>query len=115
MLQLQMNFDTVHRRENNVLSQAHLEENAHLFNESCFTVLKALVDGFELTTDNAKALAGTRSLPRRIKDLRDGYGISITDEWVTVNGKRSHIKWHMTEQDKAEALKILFTKLKKAS
>lgn len=113
---MQLSFDlTIHKSENNPISQAHLEHNRELFSDSCFEVLKALINGAILTTDNAKELAGTRSLPRRIKDLRDNLGIPITDEWVLIEGRKSHLKWHMTESDKIEALRIIMSKLKRVA
>lgn len=98
-------FNPVHTRENNEASQAHLDKYRNLFNESCFSVLKALAEGHILNTDNAKELAGTRSLPRRIKDLKDNYGLSISES--TTGACKN---WFMTEADKVKALEILLSK-----
>lgn len=112
-LQLSISFD-IHAKENNSLSQAHLDANRDLFTESGFNVLKCLVNGLELTTDNAKELAGTRSLPRRILDLRL-MGISISEQWILIDGRKSHKKWFMSESDKCAALQILLSKMKKVA
>lgn len=113
MSQLALTFE-LHQRENNPLSQAFLEENRGLLTESCFNVLKTLVNGTELTTDNAKELAGTRSLPRRILDLR-AMGISISESWVLIDGRRSHKKWFMTAEDKCLSLQVILNKMRKVA
>lgn len=112
--QFTLDFD-IHARENNPISQAHLDENRHLFTKSCLLVLEALVRGEVLTTDNAKSIADTRSLPRRIKDLRDDFGLSISDDWVLIDGRKSHLKWWMSDKDKIEAFKVIMNKIKKAA
>lgn len=115
MIQLQLEIN-VHQRENNIVSEAWLEANKGLFSESCLSVLKALVAGIELTTDNAKELAGTRSLPRRILDLRQNNGISISSEWIlNEQGKRTVMKYYMTAEDKAKSLSVLLNKMKNAA
>lgn len=111
-MQLSLHID-VHGRENNPLSEAFLEENRTAFAESCFKVLKALVFGNVLTTDNAKKVAGTRSLPRRVKDLKDTMGFSIQSEWVIENGRKKHKCWFMNESDKQRAAEVILSKLKK--
>lgn len=113
-MQITLDF-TIHSQENNPLSQAHLEANKELFTVSCLCVLEALVRGEILTTDNAKEKAGTRSLPRRIKDLRDDFGLSISSDWVIVDGRKSHLKWWMTEADKIEGFKVIMSKINKAA
>lgn len=113
-MQFSLDFQPVHLRENSPLSQSHLDANRERFTASCFEVLKALVKGLELTTDNAKELCGTRSLPRRLKDLRD-MGISISDEWILINGRKSHMKWYMSESDKSKSLEVLLSKMREAA
>lgn len=72
----------LHNNENNPESQKHLEENAQGFSENCLKVLELLNQGKRLTTDNAPKY-GIRSLPRRIKDLRDRNGVvNIKDQWI---------------------------------
>lgn len=71
-----------HLRENNKESQKHLEDHQEGFTQNCLKVLELLYQGKRLTTDNAP-LYGIRSLPRRIKDLRDRNGITvIKDQWI---------------------------------
>ena len=109
-LQLTISFDT-HSAENNGLSQKHLDENKENFSDDCFAVLKELTSGRELTVRNAVLSGLTNSLPRRIKDLRDHNGICISDEWVyDSNGKKSHMKWYMTQDDKAKSLQVIMNK-----
>lgn len=112
---LELPFDVVHQRENNPVSQDFLEENRQLFNESCFEVFKALVSGVRLTTDNAKTLAQTRSLPRRIKDLRgeDGDGFKISDKWLLdKDGRRTVKEWYMSDEDRIYNLGVITKKMK---
>lgn len=109
-MQLTLNINT-HAIENNPLSQAFLQKHSHLFKLSVFNVLKVLVEGNELTTENAKTIAGTRSLPRRIKDLRDDNGFKISDRWQKVEGGTGYKVWYMSEADKQHALQLLMQKL----
>lgn len=75
-----------HLQENNNESQVHLEKNAIKFSRQCLMVLELLYQGKRLTTLNAPTY-GIRSLPRRIKDLRDRNGITIIqDQWLDKNG-----------------------------
>lgn len=75
-----------HLHENNKESQKHLEKNAKKFSRQCLLVLELLYQGKRLTTLNAPTY-GIRSLPRRIKDLRDRNGITlIEDQWLDENG-----------------------------
>ena len=84
-----MQLTFIHSFENNRESQSHLEDRAEHFEGQCKTVLKLLRSGVRLSVYDAIVVHGISSLPRRIKDLRDG-GIVIHDEWVYVDGKRSY-------------------------
>jgi hypothetical protein len=82
-----------HLRENNPESQKHLEDNEQHFSQQCLRVLFLLYRGKKLTTFNAPIL-GVRSLPRRIKDLRDINGIHVDDKWVYDDtGKKVEKVW----------------------
>lgn len=83
-----------HLQENNKESQAHLEKNEAKFSQQCLKVLELLHQGKRLTTGNAVSY-GIRSLPRRIKDLRDRNGITIIkDKWLTdTKGNRIEKEW----------------------
>lgn len=113
MCQLAIEFKT-HLRENNPISQSFLDENRIKLGNSCFRVLKALMSGIDLTSDNSKQLTGASYLPIRIKDLRD-MGFTISDEWVIVDGKKSHKRWFMTEADKAHAAVVIMNLLKEVA
>jgi len=110
MCQLTLQIDT-HQRENNAVSEAFLQKHSHLFALSAFNVLKCLIEGNELTTVNAPVIAGTRSLPRRIKDLKDNNGFKISDRWQPVAGGTGYKVWYMSEADKQHALQQLMQKL----
>lgn len=79
--QLQMTFSPVHRRENNPESLQHLELHRDKFTKQCWKLLKRLLAGERLTVLHA-ANTGISSLPRRAKDLRDGFGIPVKREWA---------------------------------
>lgn len=71
----------IHEIENNDDSQSFLNENHGKIKKQCIKVYKLLAQGIVLTTGNAPSY-GIRSLPRRIKDLRDQCGVkNIIDEW----------------------------------
>jgi hypothetical protein len=115
-MNFQLDFDFTHTRENNPLSEAHLEQFKEKFSRDCFEILKRLVAGEELTVEIAVLSKLTNSLPRRIKDLRDKWQVKISDQWVLNNeGKRSHMKWFMNEADKVESLKVLLNRMKEAA
>lgn len=86
----------VHQHENNQESKQHLEENRFKFSKQCLKVLELLKQGKVLTTGNAPKY-GIRSLPRRIKDLRDVNKIeNISDRWrLDEGGKKIEKEWFM--------------------
>ena len=81
---------TVHVRENNPKSEAHLNANRRKFTGDCATVYSLLQKGQVITTKSVYMQYDVSSLPRRFKDLRDG---------VTIVGK-SHIDEQMVYDDK---------------
>lgn len=84
----------IHQTENNEDSQRHLQENAQSFSDQCLKVVELLNQGKRLTVLWA-ANSGIASLPRRIKDLRDG-GFDIQDEWVkNEKGKRLYKEYFL--------------------
>lgn len=100
-VQISIDFNPVHQRENTAENQAFLDEHRDLFNKSCWCVFKALMEGYELTTDNAYEIAATRSLPRRVLDLRDA-GYHISD--IKVGSCK---KWFMSEDDKKQNAELI--------
>lgn len=91
-----------HLRENNKESQAHLEKNEQFFTDQCLRVLRLLYRGVRLTTKNAPAL-GIRSLPRRIKDLRDRNGVTvIIDEWRHYKNAPADKVWYINFKRKTK-------------
>lgn len=75
----QLQFDFLHRNENNAESQNHLNKNRKPFSSNCKKVRDRLLNGEELRVLQC-ANEGIASLPRRIKDLREG-GIELSDRW----------------------------------
>ncbi len=79
--QLDISFP-IHRRENNIESQAHLEENEIHFSEQCKRVLQILRTGIRLTRISAATEYKIMSLERRVADINQGNEI-IKKSWVT--------------------------------
>lgn len=78
-MQTQLNF-TTHIRENNSRSEAHLKAHKEHFSKQCTLLYNILKSGRKLTVFEAYS-EGIASLPRRVKDLREG-GIKIDSETV---------------------------------
>ena len=70
-----------HRRENNIESQKHLEENDQKFVGQCAIVVSLLRKGVVLSSYSAMTQHRIGHLPRRIKDLRDNGGVEIHDQF----------------------------------
>lgn len=70
----------VHRRENNSLSEEHLNANRRKFTGDCAIVLSLLHKAVKLTTYSALVQWQVSSLPRRILDLKEA-GIDVDDDW----------------------------------
>jgi hypothetical protein len=103
--QLRLEFNPVHVRENNAISQAFIELHRFKFNGKCKTVLDRLVEGEYMTVLHA-ANTGISSLPRRIKDLRD-FGVVISQRKLE-NGTA---EYYMSASDKEQTLKNLLRKI----
>jgi hypothetical protein len=108
-VQLSINWDPTHKRENNSQSQANLQLRREDFNSDCWAVLNCLIRGQRLTTKGAMVSGLSGHLPRRIADLKEWFNISVSKEWTSkeVNGKRtrSHIEYYMTEQERTQTMK----------
>lgn len=87
----------LHSKENNSESQSFLDENKDRISRNCLKTYELLRRGKRLTTDNAPSY-GIRSLPRRIKDLRDHNGIHIDEQWLTdADGKKICKEWFINQ------------------
>ena len=73
-------------RENNPLSQAIFEANERAFRGQCKTIMEAFLRGEKLTTTKALIKYGIGDLRRRIKDLKDIYGV-VGLEFELINGR----------------------------
>ena len=85
--QLEINFAPVCRKENNPESQEHLEKNAVKFSNQCKRVYEAFKRGERLTTSEALIKYGIGDLRRRVKDLKDHYGVPVKSERIGGNYK----------------------------
>lgn len=66
--------------ENNAESQLNFEEHEPKFRGQCKTIMEAFKRGERLTTKVALLEYGIGDLRRRIKDLKDNYGVENIDE-----------------------------------
>lgn len=85
--QIPIDFSILAHRENNPGSQAHFEENKVKFSNQCRIVYEALLRGERLTTAKALLQYGVGDLRRRIKDLKDTWGVPVKDKYVENNFK----------------------------
>lgn len=110
---LQIDFEPVHKFENNLESQAHLEQHRHKFNEQCFKVLKLMLAGEKLTNLSALTTHGIGDIRRRAKDLIDGFGIPVRREWAKTSGNQSlgYKEFYIAEEDRPQVMQLLIDKL----
>lgn len=106
-MQLNIDFNPVHVKENNPLSQAHLEQFRDKFNHDCLNTLRLLIEGKRLTYKYAIDTGLSGDIRARIRDLRRDYKLPISDEWVTSAGGRKYKEYFMTAEDKVVALGVL--------
>lgn len=114
-MQLLLTFDTVHEKENNPISQAHLDKFRDKFNKDCFSVLNELVSGKRLSYKYAIDTGLSGDIRARVRDLRRVYMIPVSDEWIETENGRKFKEYFMTNEDKVKALEVLLTKLKEAA
>lgn len=112
-MQLEMTFNSVHVRENNPDSQAHLDLKREDFNAQCWEVLKRMLDGEKLSYLTA-INTGIGDIRRRAKDLIDGKGIPVKREWATdENGNRLDFKWYyIAKEDREQVMRRIIELLK---
>lgn len=112
-MNLELDLNIVHLKENNPASQAVLNANRDRLNKSCMKVLNLLMSGKELTVRNAMVDYGISSLPRRIMDCEQKLNIVIPERWVYLSGKpengvyKSHKVWFLDERSKVLIEEIL--------
>lgn len=89
--QLSINFDPVHRYENNPESQAMLDAHRDVFTRECWVVLKRMLEG-EVITMKSAINSGISDIRRRSKDLIDDYKIPVQREFIEVDGVKTRRK-----------------------
>lgn len=98
--QIQIDYTKViHVRENNQLSEEHLNANRRKFTGDCAIVYSLLQKGMVISTKSIYIQWDVSSLPRRIKDLRDEGGVHIDDQYqFDDDGKATRNKiWFIKE------------------
>ena len=92
-MQAEIDFtNPIIHRENNLTSQGNFEANEPKFRGQCKTIMEAFKRGEKLTTLTAMVNYRIGDLRRRIKDLKDNYGVvGIVDE---MQGK-GFKEWHL--------------------
>jgi len=96
--QLHIDFDLVHRFENNEESQAQLDKYRDVFSHECWNVLKRMLKG-EVITMKSGINSGISDIRRRAKDLIDHYGIPVQRDYlVDEDGEKLRIKGYYIRQ-----------------
>jgi hypothetical protein len=84
--QLQIDFtQPIVHHENNRESQLHFEANRDRFSAQCKIAFDAMMQGERLTTAKALIEYGIGDLRRRVKDLKDMWGVPVQS--VIIHGK----------------------------
>ena len=101
MIQGVLDFNcVVHTRENSISNEQHLEENRFKFIGQCASLLSRFEQGERISVRKAMFDYGISSLPRRVKDLNDGFIKAGSDRrilstWILKSGKRSHVEYYL--------------------
>ena len=80
--QLSIDWNPVHKKENNSESQAILDANRAELNTQCKMVKAMLESGYRLTVRDAMINYGIGDLRRRIKDLIDYHDMDIKSRLI---------------------------------
>ncbi len=89
-MQLSINWNPTHSKENNAQSQANLDLRREDFNDQCWLALKRMLNGDKITNKDP----GIGHMARRAKDLIDGKGIPVKREWAEIDGAKQLYKWY---------------------
>lgn len=79
----------IHNRENNQKSQGILDENRQKFTGQCAIIMSLFNKGVVLSSYSAMVTYGIGHLARRIKDLRDNFGINIDEQFQKTSDNKS--------------------------
>jgi hypothetical protein len=109
-IQLSMDWDVVHNRENNPESQNQLLLQRDRFGEQCWKVLNELLQRDGLTV-REMVLMDINSPPRRIKDLKDNYNLPVMDRWVE-DGSNRWKQYYLAPEDKGRIAIDTLAKIK---
>ena len=92
-MQTEINFTKpIIHRENNIVSQRNFEDNEPRFRGQCKTIMEAFKRGEKLSVVDAMINYNIGDLRRRIKDLKDNYGVvGIVGEMIGKGFKRWHL------------------------
>jgi hypothetical protein len=97
--QLHIDFDPVHRIENNPESQAQLDKHRDVFTRECWQVLKRMLQGEEITMKSG-INSGISDIRRRAKDLIDYYNVPVRCEFIDEDGvKLRYKKYYISKDD----------------
>jgi len=93
-------------QENNQESQELFDENKKQFSAQCRTVYNLLVAGKRLTTASALLDHGIGDLRRRIKDLKDYYGVGIMTAYVRDGEQKTRFKEYFMDPEFTRKINI---------
>lgn len=102
-VQLLMEFDTVHRKENNPESQAVLELRRDDFNKQCWAALVRMLNGDRINNKDKEI----GHMARRAKDLKDFFKIPVEADYaLDENGVQLKWKWyHILPENRPAVMK----------
>jgi hypothetical protein len=107
-IQLQLDFNPVHTRENNPESQRVLDLRRDDFNEQCWLALTLMLNGEFITNKDSRI----GHMARRAKDLIDRYGIPVQREWAVVDNVKQDYKWYyILPEDRFKVAKRIIDRL----
>lgn len=112
---MQLTLDIkVHERENNPLSQAHLDAHRDKFSRDTYEVLRRFVIGERWSYKSAINAGLTGDIRARVHDLKL-MGIAVSSEWIKTDSGRGYKEYFMTDADRVQALRVLLNKMEKAA
>lgn len=113
-IQITIDFEAVHQRENNYASEAFLQQHRERFNSGCWALLMGMLKGIKYSTKGYNSQHMISSLPRRAKDLRDGFrlGELVKCEWAPECSEYYGFKeYFIAEQDRQAVMEKIINEL----
>lgn len=101
-------FDLIHDRENNEVSESFLKDNREKFSNQCIQVLKLLYKGSRLTAKNVNDILGIADGGRRLREIH-AFKNECKKQIRYTNGKKEGVEYWLeipTPKTKGDLLKL---------